>query len=342
MDDFGTLTYTPLGAKEPVRVNLPLGTSMIGRGADSVIRLNVPEVAEQHACITASQSGCRLINLSPQNRVMIRSTHAVTAGVPAEREQLRPDEARVLRHNDEIFIGRFTLRYERVVAMGVIALPPERAVRRWDDDLTHLRRQIQPEAIVLPPIQQNGHALTYNASSYMRYLPPIYQSDNGVNSFLLAFEAIFAPLERMIDEIDCYFHPWLTPAALLPWLASWVGIVLDTDWPLERQRAVLSGVARLYPWRGTRHGLTELIRLYTGCETTIVEPPLEPAQATELRLDIDTFAHLDADTFLVVVRPGATPIDEQALRALRRLIEAEKPAHTRYLLSTGVDEARGP
>ena len=62
-------------------------------------------------------------------------------------------------------------------------------------------------------------------------------------------KSILEPLERTIDEIHHYFDPRLTPEAMLPWLATWVDLVLNEKWPLERRRALVRRAADLYRWQ---------------------------------------------------------------------------------------------
>jgi P2-related tail formation protein len=101
-----------------------------------------------------------------------------------------------------------------------------------------------------------------------------------------------------------------------------VDLVLNENWPLERRRALIASAAYLYRWRGTRRGLSDYIRLYTGFAPRIVEPGQERRERGE--------QPLAAHTFRVILEvPDPAQID----RALvEQIIEAEKPAHTAYAL----------
>src|SRR5882757_3303547 len=81
-------------------------------------------------------------------------------------------------------------------------------------------------------------------SSYLQYLPAPFHADPFVGRFLLIFESILSPIERTIDNVATYFDPRLTPPELLPWLASWVGLELDENWPIAQQRQLVLWATR--------------------------------------------------------------------------------------------------
>jgi phage tail-like protein len=155
-------------------------------------------------------------------------------------------------------------------------------------------------------------------SSYLKYLPPLYAGEDFLGRFLLIFESILNPIDRTITNLPYYFDPRTAPADWLPWLASWLGLVLDETWPADRRRALILAAVDLYAWRGTRRGLAEFLQLYTGVEPEIVEKPAtrsDPGAA-----------------FRFTVRL-ALPKGRTVDRALvERIIEAEKPAHAGYAL----------
>jgi phage tail-like protein len=135
---------------------------------------------------------------------------------------------------------------------------------------------------------------------------------------LLIFESILDPIERTVDNINLMFDPQVAPEAMLPWLATWVDLVLNENWPLARRRALVGAAAELYRWRGTRRGLSDYIRIYTGVEPEIIEPGQPQGRS------------LPANVFRVIIRaPDPSQIDRALVEAI---IEAEKPAHTGYLL----------
>lgn len=178
--------------------------------------------------------------------------------------------------------------------------------------------------------QRNGASPT-RRSSYLRYLPPPYSQNDFVGRFLGIFEGILGPLEATVDNVAHYFDPLTTPEDLLPWLASWVDLVLDEGWPIERRRELIRSATELYQWRGTSRGLKEYIRVYTGVEPEIIE------NFGGIRLSADTLLGWNTVlgdghqyTFSVTVEledPSSVDVDK-----VKAIIESEKPAHTAYVL----------
>lgn len=167
-----------------------------------------------------------------------------------------------------------------------------------------------------------------DAEDYVALLPPIYHGDPFVHNFLGIFKSILEPLDRMISHIYYYFDPRLAPEHLLPWLATWVDLVLNENWPIERRRELIRFAAELYRTRGTRRGMNRYLRIYSGVEPQIIEPGQErPGEAA-----------LAPHTFRVIIE---TPDPSQLDRALiEQIILAEKPAHTAYLLDIRPTPAR--
>jgi phage tail-like protein len=177
----------------------------------------------------------------------------------------------------------------------------------------------------------NGTIADGAVSSYLQYLPAPYQTDAFLGHFLLIFEAILGPIEQTIDMLMHYFDPRIAPAELLPYLAAWVGIELDENWTLQRRRELIYSAVTLYRWRGTRRGLREHLRVYTG------RPPLIVENFAGLRLDQD--GALGETAALGEPRPNwlqITVLAEPAAgieeRVVRQIIEFQKPAHVGYSL----------
>jgi phage tail-like protein len=166
-------------------------------------------------------------------------------------------------------------------------------------------------------------------SSYLKYLPAIYSQSDFMGRFLLVFEDIWGPIEAMLDNISSYFDPNLAPEELLPWLASWVNLVLDETWPLERRRQLVGSAVELFQWRGTVKGLRDYLRIYAGVEPEIIEDyggiPLDERS----RLGWNTvLGEARPYTFTVVMKPSSSSAVD--LDKVRAIIDAEKPAHTDY------------
>jgi phage tail-like protein len=201
---------------------------------------------------------------------------------------------------------------------------------------------LELEPRLAPPVR-NGSVVTNGSigrllpgveapvSSYVQYLPAPYQLDPFVGRFLLIFESILGPIEQTIDTVANYFDPRVAPPELLPWLASWVGIELDEHWPLERRRQLILWAARLYRLRGTRRGLREHLRLYTGRTPLIVENFDGVRLGEDAMLGVSTQIGSDSPrAHALRVTVFADPSDSVDERIVRQIIELQKPAHVAY------------
>ena len=168
-------------------------------------------------------------------------------------------------------------------------------------------------------------------SSYLKYLPAIYSEDEFIGRFLKIFEDILSPIEGVIDNITLYLDPQTVPADLLPWLASWLELALDENWPLEKRRRLVGSAVDLYIWRGTKRGLREYLKVYTGVEPEIIEHfgGIKLHQST--RLGENTILGEGRDYCFTVTLAMDNPTKADITR-IKAIIEAEKPAHTAYEL----------
>ncbi len=129
-------------------------------------------------------------------------------------------------------------------------------------------------------------------SKLLKYLPAIYQENAFLEEFLLAFERIIysgwkfdgtekkevAGFDAILNKIDRYFIPGfkedaqgLPDTEFLSWLAQWVALELDEQWPVQKRIENIGNAVDLYLWRGTKKGLMDYIRIYTGQEPEIRE-----------------------------------------------------------------------
>jgi phage tail-like protein len=148
----------------------------------------------------------------------------------------------------------------------------------------------------------------------LNYLPGIYADDPFLDGFLRIFESILFPLDRQIDQLHNYFDPRMTPADFLPWLGTWLDLVLDENWPEPRRRVLIERAADLYRRRGTAGALRDFLEIYLGIAPDVIE---DGGDANPFHFTV------------VVHAPDPASIDQDRVR---RIIEEEKPAHTTYTL----------
>lgn len=217
--------------------------------------------------------------------------------------------------------------------------------------------------------------MSMQSSRLFDYLPAIYQSDLSdpfLDRLLLAFEEVLLGdrvsnsasttqaeskgLEEKIALLATYFDPQTTPDEFISWLAGWVALSLRDDWGVDAQRRFISNVVSLYQKRGTKAGLIEMLKTYTGMGRGTDKEVAVEVNELLLPFKIGTIVNNDAfrvgiDTaigggpphyFIVKMFVNAydsatkTVKDQQQVKEqiAHAIIKQEKPAHTDYKLIT--------
>lgn len=198
---------------------------------------------------------------------------------------------------------------------------------------------------------------TQPTSSYIHYLPPIFQESEFLDGFLLAFEKILsqaAPderpaLETVIAHSDKYLRPLPSgeerhqaPVEFLPWLAGWVALSLREDWPEKTQRQFIREVVPLYRKRGTKAGMTRMLEIYLGDGVPITIYDRQISSNETVPSD-DALAFAPPPYFFQVrIEVGTQDTDEirRIQQIAQAIIEQEKPAHTFYGLQIMIPTMR--
>ena len=112
--------------------------------------------------------------------------------------------------------------------------------------------------------------------SLSRWLPGVFVHDpdagDFTDRFLSLFDTTLRSIESQLDQQAGLFDPRSSPATspsagapdFLSWLAGWVGIALDRNWPEARRREYLRRAPALFDARGTVAGLRSMLLLYLG------------------------------------------------------------------------------
>ncbi|MCG2593190.1 phage tail protein [Ramlibacter sp. XY19] len=209
-----------------------------------------------------------------------------------------------------------------------------------------------------------GARVAYPGHALLQLLPRTLWREPAAREFLYR---LLAPIAAMLDEWESVaagrqrlLDPRIAPGAALPWLAQFVGLVLDPCWPPEVQRRLIPQAAPLFRTRGTLASLQRMLELLTGAEVVIIEQfrlrgggvvgnPAsvvsqavlgggyrvggrigEPSTGTIEDApppDFDDFAH----RFTVTI---VAALSDEQLTCARRLVEQHKPAHTAFTLCT--------
>ena len=201
----------------------------------------------------------------------------------------------------------------------------------------------------------------YPGHDYLRRLPRGFSRDATAAAFLqrylAMFEGVLGELEARAVERDLLLDPRNTPAPMLPWLAGFVGLVLDERWaeapapdglpPADVRRRFIEEAVWLFRYRGTLPGLKRFIEIYTGIPVVIVEHyRLRGLGRAVLG---DTGAAMASSVVGFGMRVGAaggdgrgsahrfTVVIPAALSAaqldvVRHIVEVQRPAHTLFEL----------
>jgi phage tail-like protein len=151
-------------------------------------------------------------------------------------------------------------------------------------------------------------------------LPAIFQDDDFTQRWLAGLDEVLAPVFCTLDNIDSYFDPQLAPDDFVSWLASWVGLVVDETWTVERRRQLVAEAAELYRLRGTAKGLAAHVAAFTGVMPEVIESGGAGWSASP----DGAMPGDDSCSVTVRVAAAAGAID---VERLDRIVAAAKPAH---------------
>ncbi len=169
-------------------------------------------------------------------------------------------------------------------------------------------------------------------------LPAVFQrtirAGNPLTALLGLMEALHAPSEAVLEQLDATFNPRRTTDEFVPFLAYWVDLDrLFEDEPsgkwqvgfsrhpmtsgLGRLRELVASAAYLSQWRGTKKGLLLFLQIATGLENFEIDEQV-----------LDDTGRLLA--FHIKIRAPAEGSVHEHL--IERIIELEKPAYVTYEL----------
>lgn len=157
-------------------------------------------------------------------------------------------------------------------------------------------------------------------------LPGLYQEDDLARELTRAFDEVLAPAIGAIDNFATYLDPALTPEDFLDWLSSWVGLMPDENWSLERRRAIVALAAQLYRNRGTVNGLLMHVKLFAAGEVQIIDNG-GAAWSTTTDAAVPGKPQFGLTVRIKPAKKGS--VDRDRLDAL---VNAAKPAHVPHMI----------
>jgi len=210
-----------------------------------------------------------------------------------------------------------------------------------------------------------GLRLRYPRPSWLDYLPGHWSRRDDladpsgalfVERFLSLFERAMTDLEIQLEDMPRLLDYTAAPGDWLAWIASWLDLSFDPSWPLEKRRRLVGEAVALYRMRGTPAGLSRYVEIYTGQRPEIVESfTLRPGSAlyglgrgdplgcvplaqgtSSSPADPDAGAH-HFTLYVYLDDEGDSVVTEAVVR---KIVDSERPAHTRYDLRIVLPEAR--
>jgi phage tail-like protein len=152
-------------------------------------------------------------------------------------------------------------------------------------------------------------------------MPAIFQENFFTQQLTDAFDQVLAPVFATLDCLDAYVDPMLTPFDFLEWLAGWVGLAIDEDWPLARQRTFVSEAVKVYRLRGTAAGLEAEVEIYTQGTVHVIE------SGGCIWSSTPNTAPPGSSPPSVFVRVALPDPDRVSVAGLEAIVSAAKPAH---------------
>jgi phage tail-like protein len=188
-------------------------------------------------------------------------------------------------------------------------------------------------------------------SSIVRNLPALFtRSDltgrNFVRDLLWIFQHEFNSTDEKLEHLERFFDPLECPREFLDYIASWVALTLEDDWPEAKKRNLIKKAVELYHLRGTSRGLRVFLRIFTGVDPKIHEnvwpfDGITVGLSSDVGIDTVLMHHVEkAHAFVVQIPLPIEEVDAQTIMKIHRIIEREKPAHTDYYVIFAATEEK--
>lgn len=136
-----------------------------------------------------------------------------------------------------------------------------------------LQLLLKTNGVVSPTL--HSLQISYPRSSYLQYLPAVYQEDDQsrifLDRFLRIFQTTFDGMDQTLDDLWTRFDPMSVPNSWFNWLASWIAFPLNPFWSDNQRRSALKQAGQIYPLRGTPPGVQQLIKQYSGVDARLIE-----------------------------------------------------------------------
>lgn len=120
-----------------------------------------------------------------------------------------------------------------------------------------------------------GFSVEFPQSSFVQYLPEIYQEqgrDSFFERYMAVLQSLYEDLEKEVDKVPQYLDYETTPEENLPLFAQWTGRWNeDGIWSGEQLRYIIRHLSRIQNGRGTWAVMEQMIYLLTGKHAILAE-----------------------------------------------------------------------
>ncbi len=155
-------------------------------------------------------------------------------------------------------------------------------------------------------------------------LPGLLRSDRFAENLCASLDEVLAPVLLTLDGFPAYLDLGTAPEDMVEWLAQWLGITVDPNAALARQRTLLRSAGELHARRGTRRGIEMAVEAELGVPIEVVET----GASTWSNEPGGKLPGVPVPAIEVIARPQAgQAVDTERLDAL---VSAMKPAHVQH------------
>ena len=102
-------------------------------------------------------------------------------------------------------------------------------------------------------------------------LPGLYADDEFAQALCSGLDEVLSPVIGTLDNLPAYLDLATAPDDLVPWLARWVGMAVQANLPVERQRELLQSAVDLQGWLGTPLGVHLTLEALFGATAELEE-----------------------------------------------------------------------